>query len=381
MKLVFLIDSPRKIGGGDYAQFIFARELALQGHDVTIFARDKNFFSPQLKGVPRLSVKYYHSLPLFAKRMGIGLLNQTWSWLYSLTVTKRYLQKHHPDWIIGYLRHSAIKAVRLGKATGVAVANFIFETPTWMEQELPSEWFEELKNNKFRKSWERTKSAYAASDVLLPNSQRSAQMCKQWLPQAVVSEPVYPGIDLSTIKKSKKKDRPFDIVYLGRLNVLKNVNELLLAAAGLKHKPKILLIGSGEEEFALQAIAQDKVLDVTFAGAVSDEEKWKLLQQSKVLVFPTSHEGFGMPPLEAIACGCQVICSHLPIFDEVYGNAIHYFPLHNVRALTAVLEDVLAGKKMMPVSAKKLTEKYTWSAAVQTIEHVLKKYTRKGENA
>lgn len=374
MKLVFLIDSPRKIGGGDYAQFLFAKHLACKGHEVTIFARDKNFLSDDLKNVANLTVKYYHSIPLFMKKIGIGLFNNVWSWLYAITHTKPFLRKHKPDWVIGYLRHSAIKAVWLGKKTKTPVANFIFETPPWMELELPEEWAEELKNKKFRRSWDNTKKAYAASDLLLPNSLRSGIMCKKWLKEARIAKPVYPGIDISSLPKNKGVVRMFDIVYVGRLNALKNVHEIILAAAKVKKKLSLLIIGSGEELEQLLSLADKHNVDVLFKGAVTDAEKWSLLQQSKMLVFPTSHEGFGMPPLEAIACGAQVICSHLPIFDEVYGKNIHYFPLHDVDALAKAIENVLKGKKKMPATAKKLLSKYTWDNAVKTIEQELKKH-------
>jgi len=370
LKLVFLIDSPRRIGGGDYAQFYFAKKLAEKGHQITIFARDKNFFSSELKNIKNLKIFYYRSIPLFVKRLGIGFFNNIWSWIYTSTITKSFISKNKPNFIVGYLRDSAIKAVFLGKKTNTKVANFIFETPPWMERDLPDEWKIELKNKKFKQSWEETKLAYEESDVLIPNSKLAGFMCRKWLPGTNISKPVYPGIDFSNIPKLNQEKRIFDIIYVGRLNILKNVNEILEAGRMINKSLKIVIVGSGEELPKLKKLSETYGLDVTFKGAVSDEEKWMLYQQSELLVFPTSHEGFGMPPLEALACGCKVICSDLAIFKEVYGTEVGYFPLHDVKKLSLKISNVLNNEQKTKKS--KLIDKYSWENSVRTIESILR---------
>ncbi len=360
MKLIFFIDSRRKIGGGSYAQFVFAKNLALRGHEVVIFAADKNFYSTQLK-VETLKVYYRHTIPLFYKRIGIDKINDIWAYLYAIFVIKPFIKKFKPDWIIGYLRPSAIKAEKLGKQLNIKVANFVYENPVWMQQVL-SEELNDIPLKSLLKSWKKTKHAYENSKILIPNSKLSGIKMKEWIPNAPISNPVYPGIEKIEIKSYS---RDIDIIYIGRLHFLKNINELLLAC---KPGYSIVIIGKGEEEEKLKKLAKKMSLNIRFLGAVSDEDKWEYLQKSKLLISPSSFEGFGMPPLEALACGCQVLCSDIPIFHEIYSSDVMYFNLHDIADLKEKIELILKNKTD---TVSKLPDKYTWINAAIKIESIL----------
>ena len=132
---------------------------------------------------------------------------------------------------------------------------------------------------------------------------------------------------------------------------------------------KIVVIGKGAEEGKLRKLARERSLDVHFAGSVSNEEKWNWLHRSKLLVAPTSFEGFGMPPLEALACGCQALCSDIPVFREIYGSDVWYFTLHDISDMKAKITSALNGKNTKAQS--KLPGKYTWENAARDIESIL----------
>ena len=362
MRLVFFIDNFRKIGGGTYAQFVFAKTLALRGHKVVIFAGDKNFYSEELK-VENLTVYYRQSIPVAIKGIGIGELNNWLAAVHRELVIAPFLKKFKPDWIIGYLRVSAIKAEILGARLNLKVANFVYETPDWMEQQLG-----EKLPPKLMRSWTRTKIAYEKSHVLIPNSKLSGSNMGKWIAEAKVSEPVYPGIDESVINTSHNSERDIDIIYIGRLNRLKNVDDLLMAC-GPEHK--LAIIGAGDELSRLEEISSSRDLQVEFLGSVSDDHKWQYLRRSKLLVTPTSFEGFGMPPLEALASGCKVICSDIPIFREVYGDEVTYFEVNNVGQLKQKIKELLEDTNHQ---SSELPYRYTWDQAANTIETILSSY-------
>jgi len=369
MKLVFIIDSKKAIGGGEYAQLKFAERLAENGNDVTVFMGDRNFYSKELEKSRNIKVFYRRTVPRVVKKAGLGKLDRLWSRTYEKAIIVPYVRRLKPDWIIGYLRESAVKAARIGKAEKIKVANFVFETPPWMKEELGKEWDEELKDSTFRKSWEMTKKAYADSDMLIPNSKLAGKKCKEWVPKAKISAPVHPGLEQSRIKLSSGK-RNNDIVYLGRLNKLKNIDELLEACKGKDYR--IVICGSGEEEDNLKELAKKQKLNVVFTGPISEDEKWDILSKSRLLVFPTGFEGYGMPPMEALARGCQVLCSDIKILKEIYSSKVHYFKLHDVNDLKKKITGILGGKikpKKVPASFLKSN---SWKSSVEKIQRMLR---------
>jgi len=356
VKLIFLIDSSRKIGGGSYAQYVFAHNLAKLGHQVTIFAGDKNFYSSNLDH-KNLQVYYRSTIPKAAKGIGLGKLNRWWSWFYEWRVIRPYIKQFQPDWIIGYLHQSAIDAASLGQRFNTKVANFVYETPEWMEEQLGIQW-----NQKERRYFNAHKKAYENSTILIPNSKLAASYMKRWVPGVTVTQPVYPGINPIEVRPTA---RDYDIIYIGRLHKLKNVDQLLKAC---KPEHKLALIGSGEEMSSLKALAAQSNLNADFLGPVSDQEKWEYLNRSKLLVCPTRFEGFGMPPLEALACECKVLCSNIPILKEVYGNDVEYFELDDVAGLSSKIDQLLSSNHQQESN---LPQVYTWENAAKTIEKIL----------
>ena len=356
MKLVFLIDSTRKIGGGSYSQFVFAKHMALRGHQVTIFAGDKNFYSDELE-IDNLVVYYRKSIPEFRKGLGIGLINNIWRYIYRQIVILPFLRKEQPDWLIGYLHRSAIDASHLGKLLQIKVANFVYETPDWREGQMGTKF-----NKSEKKYFERHKTAYQNSTVLVPNSKLSALYMKKWIPEARITSPVYPGINSIKIED---KTRDYDIVFIGRLHKLKNVDQLL-AACSTEHS--IVIIGDGAEMSNLKSLAAKLGLRVDFLGSVKDDVKWEYLNRSKLLVCPTSFEGFGMPPLEALACGCKVLCSDIPILKEVYGSDVEYFELNNIIDLSNKINRLVNSNQVVKSNLPKV---YTWENAAISIENLL----------
>lgn len=139
---------------------------------------------------------------------------------------------------------------------------------------------------------------------------------------------VHPGIDAQefTEIRAEKTTHP-TILYLGRLKAYKSVNVLIQAfRIVLAERPeaKLIIAGDGDERENLKRLAKDLRLShdqIQFLGAVSHEEKLRLLQSSWMLVNPSFMEGWGIVVIEANACGTPVIASNVPGLRDSVKNA------------------------------------------------------------
>ena len=105
------------------------------------------------------------------------------------------------------------------------------------------------------------------------------------------------------------------------------------------------LKGGGEEKQKLVRLANQAKVNCEFKGNVNDQEKWIEIKKSMFMVFPTSFEGFGMPPMEALYCEIPCICTDIPILKEVYQDKIEYFKENNVNDLCKKIEFLIKNKK------------------------------------
>ena len=97
---------------------------------------------------------------------------------------------------------------------------------------------------------------------------------------------------------------------------------------------------------------------VLYVG-LTDEENKALMQNCKAFLFPSRYEGFGIPPLEAAACGADICISSASCLPEIFGDCAHYFDPDDVQVDLAAL-------CMEPAApAEKLLEKYSWDRSAK----------------
>lgn len=98
------------------------------------------------------------------------------------------------------------------------------------------------------------------------------------------------------------------------------------------------------------------------AGFVTDAEYKSLMKHSKAYIQPSFDEGFGIPPLEALALGSKAIVSKIPVFEEVYENCVYYINPNNYEPMD--LENLLNDRVE---SSEKILEKYQWKKVATSI--------------
>lgn len=154
--------------------------------------------------------------------------------------------------------------------------------------------------------------------------------------------------------------------YFSMANLLKNKNfPWVLRAARNKPEAVFAIAGGGSLEAEARRLGLADLPNVVYLGYVSDGEAKALMHHCKAFLFPTLYEGFGIPPLEAVACGApRIIVSDTPCMREVYGECAGYIDLKTNRGY---VDDATAPKR----DAAVLLERYSWRKSAQALCKVL----------
>jgi glycosyltransferase involved in cell wall biosynthesis len=123
---------------------------------------------------------------------------------------------------------------------------------------------------------------------------------------------------------------------------LKAFAELLQQKKKDRHASLLLVGNQGPETAAIRFHIEQRSLaaNVELIDGVSDGELRWLYENCEFLMAPSSIEGFGLPIVDGLFCGCRVVCSDIPSFREIGGDACHYFDLRAESDSSAIVEAV-----------------------------------------
>lgn len=142
-------------------------------------------------------------------------------------------------------------------------------------------------------------------------------------------------------------------LYVGNAYPHKNLERLLLAFQEFRNvNTQLVLVGKTDYFYdrLRRFVEKRKIRDVVFTGEVTDEELVSLYQSATAYIFPSLYEGFGLPPLEAMAQGTPVLSSNRTSLPEVLGSSALYFNPEDTedmaQKMTRIAEDADLRKKM-----------------------------------
>jgi glycosyltransferase involved in cell wall biosynthesis len=161
-------------------------------------------------------------------------------------------------------------------------------------------------------------------------------------------------------------------IAVGSANPAKNFAALLKAFVDLpaRFTGKLVIVGGihrGVFAAGDWPVASDRIVQ---AGPVSDAELKALYQSALALVFPSVYEGFGLPPLEAMVCGCAVAASDAASIPEVCGDAALYFDPRATDAIGAAmmrLHDEPALCDDLRSRGARRAQDFSWDAAARVL--------------
>ena len=199
---------------------------------------------------------------------------------------------------------------------------------------------------------------------------------------------IYNGVDKSWFgleKKASPHSKPF-FVYVGNVKPHKNLGRLLDAFVRIKNNiPHDMVVVGNKEGFISgdkSVIAKaDRLRErVYFTGYVEDNVLKQYVLHADFLVLPSLYEGFGLPPLEAMACGCPVVTSNAPSLLEVCGDAAYHVNPYDVDSIANGIYKVATDeqlKRFLIGEASKRVTMFSWEKSAQQLLEVLKEVANK----
>jgi glycosyltransferase involved in cell wall biosynthesis len=168
--------------------------------------------------------------------------------------------------------------------------------------------------------------------------------------------------------------KPF-FIYTGSAYPHKNLEILLLAMVEFKDYQLVIACARDVfwEKLKVLVLKYSLTNQIRLLGFVPDEEIKILYKEAAAFIFPSLNEGFGLPGIEAMACGCPVISSNRTALMEIYRNAALYFDPLNVVELKGCMKKILNLKTKSIFASKGylLIKQYNW---LQTAKETLKVY-------
>ncbi|QCU54591.1 glycosyltransferase family 4 protein [Burkholderia pseudomallei] len=170
------------------------------------------------------------------------------------------------------------------------------------------------------------------------------------------------------------------VLIVGSLAPGKNLARTLEAIARLERmRPELRFViagGSNVRIFGASALGERASAgNVTWAGYVSDGELKALYENAGCFVFPSLYEGFGLPPLEAMYCGCPVIVSREASLPEACGDAALYCDAHDAVDIAATIAQLMGDAELrreLREKGRARASRYRWDAAAKQLIGVLR---------
>jgi glycosyltransferase involved in cell wall biosynthesis len=208
------------------------------------------------------------------------------------------------------------------------------------------------------------RSARAARVVIVPSAFVRDRAVELLSLDAGRIRVVHHGIDHERFSPDGEPREPF-LLYPARPWPHKNHARLYEAFARVRRdRPELRLVLTGGGH------GSDFPDGVEARGNVSLDELVSLYRRAAAVVFPSLYEGFGLPPLEAMACGCPVACSVAASLPEVCGDAARYFPPNDPEEMAAAVEDVLADEARWSAKGIAHAAGFTWERSAWAHEDV-----------
>jgi glycosyltransferase involved in cell wall biosynthesis len=193
-----------------------------------------------------------------------------------------------------------------------------------------------------------------------------------------------PGQEETERVRERYQIRGRFVLYAGNIKPHKNLDRLIAAFGLLKQRPghedvKLLIIGDEVNRYGSlrRSVESARIRqDVRFFGFVPDRTLAALYRLASVFAFPSLYEGFGLPPLEAMACGTPVVTSRISSLPEVVGDAALLVDPYSIEDIAMGLERALGDDALraeLAIRGPARAQTFSWDRSVRAIHAVYMK--------
>lgn len=161
-------------------------------------------------------------------------------------------------------------------------------------------------------------------------------------------------------------------------NLHKNFPRMIRAFLKAETSIDLKIIGSLSNTFNDQEVLSSDSDRVEYLGRISDNELIELYQNADFFIFPSLYEGFGIPPLEAQACGCPVISSNAASLPEILDNSVLFFNPMDESSIKDAIDEIASNHDLKCNLIKKGYEnvkKYSWQSSAAALNQVINSLT------
>ena len=239
-----------------------------------------------------------------------------------------------------------------------------------------------------RARWRLPLMVKAASTIITPSNSVKTEVCETFKldPEKVSVTPEAPRPsflrrqdgEVSKLRTRLGITQDF-VLYVGTIEPRKNLRRVVEAFERLLRttslSPKLVIAGGQGwlmDDFTSYIRGKGLQDEVCLTGYLEDQDLGALYSLCRAFVYPSLYEGFGLPPLEAMACGAPVICSSIPALIETVGTAARWIDPYNVDDLAQAMIELLSDERVQEHYARLGTahvQKFSWEqTALKTLE-------------
>ncbi|OGG87168.1 hypothetical protein A3B87_01070 [Candidatus Kuenenbacteria bacterium RIFCSPHIGHO2_02_FULL_39_13] len=192
----------------------------------------------------------------------------------------------------------------------------------------------------------------------------------------------YNGIDCGYFEKLPAADTCYEGIFLGRLNYSKGIFDLIeiwKKVCAAIPQAKLVIIGGGDEK--IKEDLKEKITalnmknNIEVLGYLENKKAYALLKSSKVFLFPSHEEGWGIVINEALACGLPVVSWDLLVYKSIFENYVIQIKENDIEKFSNEVIKLLKNKELrnqIGLAGKEFIKKYSWDNVAENEYQMIK---------